>query len=109
MRFIVLDLSQAGDVVLGVPGAGITRVLPMLEELLARAERGRVRLYWGNRDADDLFWEAELSALEGAHPRLEVRRYLSRPSGSWPGHTGRITPAILEDLPGLARPVFYLV
>lgn len=109
MGFFVLDLSHSGDVVLGATGVGITPVLPMLEDVLARPEKGRVRLYWGNRDAEDLFWHDELAELERAHPRLEVRRYLSRPSPSWKGLTGRITPAILQDVPDLQRPVFYLV
>ena len=35
---------------LGATGVGITPVLPMIDELLARPnEHGRVRLYWGNR------------------------------------------------------------
>jgi ferredoxin-NADP reductase len=108
MGFFVLDLSHPGDVVIGATGVGITPVLPMLEELLARPERGRVRLYWGNRDAEDLFFDAELAAL-AQNPRLEVRRYLTRPPSAWQGLTGRITQPILDDAPALDRPVFYLV
>ena len=50
MGFFCLDLEHPGDVVLGATGVGITPVLPMIDELLAREnEHGRVRLYWGNR------------------------------------------------------------
>jgi ferredoxin-NADP reductase len=109
MGFFVLDLSHTADVVFGVTGVGITPVLPMLEELLARPETGRVRLYWGNRDPEDLFWQAELDALAAAHPRFSVHYYLTGAAPDWPGQRGRITPAILDELPQLMKPVFYLV
>ena len=64
MGFFCLDLQHAGDVVFGVTGVGITPVLPMIGELAARPERGRIVLYWGNRHAEDLFWLDELAALQ---------------------------------------------
>ncbi len=109
MGFFVLDLQHPGDVVLGVTGVGITPALPMLRELLARPEPGKVRLYWGNRDAEDLFWQAELDELQRTHPRFEVRYFLSGPAPSWSGLRGRITPAVLADLAAFRQPVFYLV
>lgn len=110
MGFFVLDLQHAGDVVFGVTGVGITPVLPMLEELCARSEAGRVILLWGNRHARDLFWLDELADLQRRCPRLRVEIFLSGETGvDWRGKRGRITSALLDELPTLDKPVFYLV
>jgi ferredoxin-NADP reductase len=113
MGFFVLDLQHAGDVVFGVTGVGITPVLPMLAELAARAERGKVIVYWGNRHAADLFWLDELRAVAAQNPRIELRLFLSGDagpnSGDWHGRRGRINAELLADSATLTKPVFYLV
>lgn len=109
MGFFCLDLAHAGDVVFGVTGVGVTPVLPMLEELAARAEPGRIFVYWGNRHAEDLFWLDELAAVQHKCPRIQVHVFLSGEAPGWSGRRGRITEAILDELPALDRPVFYLV
>ncbi len=109
MGFFVLDLAHYGDVVFGVTGVGITPVLPMLDELAQRAERGRVVLYWGNRHAEDLFWLDELAAVQARCQRLQLELFLSGDAPEWSGRRGRITQAVLADLPTLDKPVFYLV
>jgi ferredoxin-NADP reductase len=109
MGFFVLDLMHTGDVVFGVTGVGITPVLPMLEELAHRPETGRIRLFWGNRHAEDLFWLDELAAVRERCPRLAVDLFLSGAAPTWSGRRGRINAAVLDELPTLAKPVFYLV
>lgn len=109
MGFFCLDLAHGGDVVFGVTGVGITPVLPMVDELARRAERGRIVLYWGNRHAEDLFWLDEFKALQEECKRLEIEIFLSGEAPSWTGRRGRITEALLARLPALDRPVFYLV
>jgi ferredoxin-NADP reductase len=108
MGFFVLDLAHAGDLVFGATGVGIAPVLPMIDEALARPESGRVRLFWGNRHAGDLFWSRELEQRR-QHPRFDYRLFVSAAAPEWSGARGRITPAILDELDGLARPTFYLV
>jgi ferredoxin-NADP reductase len=109
MGFFVLDLLHAGDVVFGATGVGIAPVLPMLDEALARPEAGRVRLFWGNRHLTDLFWQSELEARRRAYPRFDYQLFVSGEAPQWTGARGRITPAIVDELAGLARPTFYLV
>jgi ferredoxin-NADP reductase len=110
MGFFVLDLQHTGDVVFGVTGVGVTPVLPMLAELAARPETGKVIVYWGNRHAADLFWLDELRAIAAQSPRIELRLFLSGEAGSdWHGRRGRITHELLADLPALSKPVFYLI
>lgn len=109
MGFFCLDLMHAGDVVFGVTGVGITPVLPMIAELAARPEKGRIVLYWGNRHAGDLFWLDEFKRVQEACHRLTVEIFLTGDAPGWSGRRGRITEAVLADLPTFDKPVFYLV
>ncbi len=110
MGFFVLDFQHPGDVVFGVTGVGVTPVLPMLTDLAARpTERGKIIVYWGNRHTDDLFWLDELRAVQAKSPRIDLRLFVSGDAPAWTGARGRITRAVLDDLPELDKPVFYLV
>jgi ferredoxin-NADP reductase len=109
MGFFCLDLQHLGDVVFGVTGVGITPVLPMVEELARRDEHGRIVLYWGNRHATDLFWLDELERVQEACKRLQVEIFLTGDAPDWAGRRGRITEAVMADLPSFDKPVFYLV
>jgi ferredoxin-NADP reductase len=109
MGFFVLDPSHPADVVFAATGTGITPVLPMLADLLPRAEAGRVRVYWGCRNQGDLFWQDELAEVQRRFPRLELSVHLTQASDGWSGPRGRITDAVLDELPRLSQPVFYLV
>jgi ferredoxin-NADP reductase len=108
MGFFVLELSHPGDVVFGATGVGIAPVLPMLDEVLARNESGRVHLLWGNRREHDLFWREELATRVRDNPRLGVRLFLSREAAP-DREAGRITDPIFALVPELRRPTFYLV
>lgn len=108
MGFFVNELQHAGDAVYCATGTGIAAALPMIEEVLARpSESGRVRLYWGMRSEEELYWQDRLAALD--HPRFECQLWLSRPSPSWTGRRGRINDPVLAALPALHKPVFYIV
>jgi CDP-4-dehydro-6-deoxyglucose reductase len=118
MGFFVLELAHPGDIIFAATGTGLAPVVPMVRDLLGRNDRnesGQIHLYWGLRTQTDLFWEKELAAL--AHPRLTLHIHLSRPApppapsttSVWTGARGRITGPLLERLPTLHQPTFYLV
>ncbi len=75
-----------------------------------RRDRGRRYLYWGLRHETDLFAHDEIARL-CERSGTELRIYLSAPqeNDGWGGCRGRITPAILAQLPSLTSPTFYLV
>lgn len=106
--FFVLSPQHAGDVVFAATGTGLAPVLPMLGELAHRDEPGRRILYWGLREEADLFVPDEVETLCRA-ARTTLHTYLSRPSDRWPGARGRITQAILDEVPTFQAPTFYLV
>jgi methane monooxygenase component C len=106
--FFVLSEHHPGDVVFGATGTGVAAVMPMLGELIARPEPGRRLLFWGLRHESDLFVVSEIEALCRA-ANTELLVHLSRPSEAWTGLRGRITPAVLQALPTLQAPTFYLV
>lgn len=107
--FCALD-RHPGDVVFAVTGSGIAAALPMATEVLGRRdEGGRVLLYWGMRRTEDLYWGDRLEALRASSPRLRASICLSQPGPVWAGAHGRIVGHVLEELPRLRDPTFYLV
>lgn len=108
--FFVLDGKHAGDVVFAATGTGIAAVMPMLGELGARpaAERRNIVVFWGLRKGEDMFSRAEIERLAAA-AGAELAIYLTAPGPDWAGGRGRITPALLDRLPRLTSPTFYLV
>jgi len=107
--FFVLDPAHAGDVVFGATGTGIAAVMPMLGELAKRPEgKRRVIVYWGLRYQADIFSRDEIEGLAAA-AGAELAVYLTAPDPAWTGGRGRITAALLDRLPGLTSPTFYLV
>ncbi|HET6150449.1 MAG TPA: FAD-binding oxidoreductase [Polyangia bacterium] len=106
--FFVLDAHHPGDVVFGATGTGVAAVMPMLGELSRRSDGGRRYLFWGLRHQSDLFAHDEIARL-CERSTTELRVYLSAPDQSWTGARGRITPAVLDTLPHLVSPTFYLV
>jgi ferredoxin-NADP reductase len=108
--FFVLDPVHAGDIVFAATGTGIAAVMPMLGELARRPpeDRRRVIVFWGLRQASDIFARPEIEALVAA-AGAELEIHISAPGADWTGHRGRITPALLERLPRLVAPTFYLV
>jgi len=108
MGFFVNELAHPGDAVYVATGTGIAPILPMIEETLNRPEPGRVSLYWGLRNEDELFWQDEVAALTARHARFSAYIYLSQPRSGWTRLRGRVTGPVLEALPTLRAPTFYL-
>jgi ferredoxin-NADP reductase len=110
--FFVLDAAHPGDVVFGATGTGIAAVMPMLGELGRRRAGGgearRCIVLWGARQEADLFARAEIDGL-AARAAADLRVYLTAAGEGWTGGRGRITQALLDILPELASPTFYLV
>lgn len=107
MGFFVNELEHPGEAIYIATGTGIAPFFPMLEETLRRPESGRVHLFWGLRNEQDLFGQDELAALTARHPRFSMGIYLSQPQG-FARLRGRVNGPVLELLPSLKAPTFYM-
>jgi CDP-4-dehydro-6-deoxyglucose reductase len=106
--FFVLDAEHPGDIVMGATGTGASALMPMLGELERRSDGGDRFLHWGARHEEDLFARREIEDLcRKARSRLSIS--LTDPPPGWTGARGRITQAIVDQLPGLTAPTYYLV
>ncbi len=105
--FFTLAPEHSGDVVFAATGTGVAPVLPMLGELGPRPETGRRLVFWGLRHEADLFVPAEIENM-CASAKATISTYLSRPSTKWVGGRGRVTQAVLEQVPSLHAPTFYI-
>jgi len=108
--FFTLLPEHPGDIVFAATGTGIAPILPMLDGLGQNTTTPAAdkRVYWGLRHESDIFVQKELEALcEKVGAKLHI--YLSKPTESWTGAQGHITPDIVRAAKTLANPVFYLV
>jgi len=83
------------DVVFLATGTGIAPIKAMLEQISsnAKAERPKsVRLFWGGRRREDLYWDPR-PILDG----LTFTPILSRPDDSWTGAKGYVQDAALSE------------
>lgn len=83
------------DVVFLATGTGIAPVKALLEELAAdreRAARHRLRVFWGNREAENFCWDPVALGLD-----IGFHHLLSGPDTGWGGRRGHVHKAALED------------
>ncbi|MCL5281038.1 MAG: ferredoxin reductase family protein [Planctomycetes bacterium] len=88
-------------------GVGITPIMSMLRYLRDTGDTRPATLIYGNKTAVDIVFAAELADLP-AH--IRVVHVLSRPASGWPGLTGHITAAMIQECVGedLPRSHFFL-
>jgi len=82
-----------GNLVLIGAGSGITPLFSILKTVLKTTDR-KILLIYGNRDEENIIFKERLQQLESEYAgRFTVVYILSRPSGVWVGHRGRIHQA----------------
>lgn len=79
-------------------GTGIAPFRSMIEDLLEKKDPRRMRLYFGLRSQEDIFYNDLFKGLSAAHPNFTFELTLSRPKEGWTGASGRVT-AHLPTLP----------
>jgi CDP-4-dehydro-6-deoxyglucose reductase len=93
-------------------GTGLAPLLCILRHVIENGIERDMTVYWGVRGERDLYAHAALEELagrpaEGAAGRPAARvRYvpvLSEPSSDWPGRTGWLHEAVLEDIADLKK------
>jgi len=72
-------------------GSGIVPFRPMIIDLLeVKKEIRPVRLYWGMRHEEDLFWMKEWRDLENEYENFKIDVVLSRGGDNWKGCNGHV-------------------
>lgn len=106
--FFTLEPAHVGDVVFVATGTGMAALLPMLARLATQPPTGRRLLVWGLRREEDIFALDEVKDLcERATTTLRI--FLSAPGATWSEGRGRVIAPVLDELPTLREPMFYLV
>ena len=89
-------------------GSGIAPVKSILEDLLKNKKyKGRVRLVWGLRFENDIFWQKDFEKMEEKYKNFKLNLVLSKPSKNWEGRKGRVTD-LLEKMEKLGSRHIYL-
>ncbi len=83
------------DIVFLATGTGIAPVKALLEEFAADAERAarhRLRVFWGNREAESFCWDPVALGLD-----IAVHHLLSNREAAWEGARGYVQDAAVRD------------
>jgi len=83
------------DILFLATGTGIAPVKALLEELAAdpaRAAQHRLRVFWGNREAENFCWDPVALGLD-----IGFHHLLSGPDTKWGGKRGYVQKAAVED------------
>lgn len=102
--FALRNISPRNLVFLAT-GTGIAPVKAILEQLKAEPEQvanKRIWVYWGARQAADIYWQPEFGSLS-----VNFIPVLSRPDDSWSGRVGYVQDALQCDGVDLADSVVY--
>lgn len=80
-------------------GCGIAPVKSMLFDLLEdKQDKREIRLFWGLRYVEEMFWEEKFRQLEEYYPNFKVQIVLSKPPERWPMEAGHITDLVKRNI-----------
>lgn len=102
--FCLHNVADA-DVIFLATGTGIAPIKAILEGLAAGPTTSlprSIRIYWGGRIPQDLYWDPLKTGLQ-----LEYIPVLSRANASWLGARGHVQQAVLLNSPNLEQTVVY--
>ncbi|TCL05125.1 MULTISPECIES: NAD(P)H-flavin reductase [Sodalis] len=116
-REIIVDIPH-GDawlrddtqrpIVLIAGGTGFSYARSILLTVLDKQPEREVAIYWGGRELQHLYDLSELEALTLQHPRLKVVPVVEQPDENWPGRTGTVLSAVMQDYGNLEQYDVYI-
>jgi len=93
--FTIYDGSEEAGLTFVATGAGIAPFRSMILDQLQTKDGSReISLYWGLREAEHLFWEADFAELADSFPNFHFHPTLSRAPIEWPLCKGRVTDCL---------------
>lgn len=99
--FVIEDDPTEKAIVLVATGSGIAPLRSMLLDLLqVKGDTRPIRLHWGIRYVESLFWENDFQDLVEAYPNFSFDPVISRASEGWTLCRGRVTDCLAHhELP----------
>ena len=100
-KFVVVSSQEANVKRLFVAtGSGIVPIWSMInDQLINKKSLAPIRLHWGMKREEDLFWMDNLERLSEAHPNFVYDIVLSKASDSWDLCTGHVQDCLMRDFP----------
>lgn len=100
--------THTGPIVALAGGSGLAPIKSIVEEALAQGAGQPIHLYFGVRDARDLYLEDHFSDLAARHPNLSFTPVLSEPSEQTAHRTGYLADVVAADFADLDGSKVYL-
>ena len=94
--------DSARPVVMLASGTGFAPIKALIEHMEAKGLTRPTVLYWGARQAADLYLRDWAEAAAVRLPWLRFVPVLSEPDADWSGRTGFVHQAVMADLPDLS-------
>lgn len=94
--FTLDKLNESEEIILIGTGSGIAPLRSIIFDLLQnKKSKQTIKLIWGMRYENDLFWLNELSELEKNYSNFSFQIMISKPNDSWNLSRGRVTDFLL--------------
>ena len=94
--------ESAKPAVFVASGTGFAPIKSILEDAFRKNDTRETVLYWGVRRKKDLYLADLPGKWASAHPNFRFVPVLSEPDEDWPGRTGMVHRAVMEDYASLA-------
>jgi NAD(P)H-flavin reductase len=98
-QFVVSE--QESNLLFVATGSGIVPLYTMIcDELINKRNKSQMRLHWGMRSEEDLFWLDNLARLSLAHSNFVFDVVLSLPKEGWNLCVGHVQDCLRRDMAG---------
>jgi aquacobalamin reductase/NAD(P)H-flavin reductase len=84
-------------IILLAGGTGFSYVHSIASAIAQSGVNRQVQLYWGLRNQQALYAEAELANWQAANPQYQVQLVVQEPDAQWQGRSGLVHQAVLDD------------
>jgi CDP-4-dehydro-6-deoxyglucose reductase len=86
----IMDRESRRNKVLIATGTGMTPFYVMVRDYLSSGGAADVRLYWGLRHEEDIFWQNQFEELSKQYPNFHFLLTLSQGTEGWQGKKGHV-------------------
>jgi len=106
--YFVLKSSPKKKLVFVATSVGVAPFRAMIESVLVENPTREVKLYFGVRSQEHIFYRKEFEDLATKYANFSFILTLSQPKEGWEGPVGRVTEVIKEDSFDVSSTDFYL-